>query len=126
MSRFVTMQTSLPAHVQVHLRQLGVVHYGSLQAVYEDMVNKFLRIKPWEAESPLAWRGAPSRQGMASAGCSVANVALSEELAERVEQALKEINLGTWKGHESRGITRKTFLYTAVYWWVTYVYPQGR
>lgn len=124
MSNFVTLQTTLPAHFQVYLRQLGVVHYKYLHAVHEDMVNKFLRAKPWEAEFPLPWRGAPSRYGVSSAGCSVANVALTKELAERVEEVLKELNLMTWKGHESRGITRKTFLYTAVYWWVTYVYPQ--
>lgn len=122
--QFVIMQTSLPGQIQVYLRQLGLVHYGSLHAVYEDMVSKFLAVRPWEANPPLAWREAPVRHG--AAGCSVANVAISPGLAERLVKALEEINDKHWAGHERRGITRKTFLYTAVYWWVTFVYPQGK
>ena len=120
----VTMQTGLPDHIQRYLRQLGLVHYGSLGAVYEDMVSKFLVIKPWAAARPLAWREAPTRYG--AAGCAVANVKLSNALAAKVVDELEEINKNVWPGHESRGITRKTFLYTAVYWWVTFVYPQPR
>lgn len=121
-SPFVTMQTGLPSHIQTYLRQLGLVHYGSLQAVYEDMVTKFLALKPWAANPPLAWREAPTRYS--AAGCSVANAPLTVGLAAQVEEALEDINCQVWPGHERRGITRKTFLYTAVYWWVTYVYPQ--
>lgn len=120
----VIMQTGLPRHIQVYLKQLGIVHYGSLQAVYEDMVTKFLNVKPWAANPPLDWREAPTRQG--SAGCTVANVALSVGLTERMRKELEEINDKRWPGHEKYGITIKTFLYTAVYWWVTFVYPQNR
>lgn len=123
MKQFETMQTGLPKHIQVYMRQLGLIHYGSLQAVYEDMVTKFLKVRPWEANPPLAWREAPTRYG--PAGCSVANVPLSVGLAERVCKTLEEINDKHYPGHARRGITRRTFLYTAVYWWVTFVYPQG-
>jgi hypothetical protein len=87
------------------------------------MIRKFLKMQPWAANPPLAWREAPTRH---SAGCSVANVQLPVELAEEVTKALEEINDKQWEGHERRGITNKTFLYTAVYWWVTYVYPQSQ
>lgn len=122
MKQFVVMQTGLPGHIQTYLKQLGLVHYGSLQAVYEDMVSKFLTVRPWAAAHPLAWRAAPTRFGVA--GCAVANVALSIPLAAKVDETLEEINRQEYPGH-SRGITRKTFLYTAVYWWITFVYPQA-
>jgi hypothetical protein len=120
--QFVNMQTVLPGHVQTYLRQLAIVHYGSLQHVYEDMVIKFIKVQPWAAKPPLDWREAPMRT---SAGCTVANVTLSTGLAEMVDQTLEDINTVQYPGHERYGITRKTFLYTAIYWWVTYIYPQA-
>lgn len=120
----VTKQTVLPEHWQVYLRQLGVTYYKSLVAEYDDMLTKFLRQRPWEAERPLPWREAPSRSKMP--GCSVANVPMSEAIAAELDKALEEINDRTWRGFENSKITYRVFLYTAVYWWVTYVYPQRR
>ena len=122
MEQFVNMQTVLPGHIQTYLRQLAIVHYGSLQFVYEDMVRKFLVVQPWAAKPPLAWREAPVRN---DAGCAVANVTLTAELARQVDEILEDINAAAHPGHGRYGITRKTFLYTAIYWWVTYIYPQS-
>lgn len=123
MEPLVNMQTVLPDHVLTYLRQLAIVHYGSLQAVYEDMVIKFIKVTPWSSTPPLPWRDAPMRN---SAGCTVANVTVSKETADKLDDALLEINKSSYPGHERYGITRKTFLYTAIFWWVTYIYPQQR
>lgn len=123
MKPFTNMQTILPAHIQMYMRQLAIVHYGSLQATYEDMVAKFIMVRPWEASPALEWREAPVRT---DAGCSIANISLSYGLAEKVNKTLEEINDKQYVGFEKYGITIKAFLYTAIYWWVTYIYPQRK
>lgn len=117
------MQTVLPEHVHTYLRQLAIVHYGSLQSVYEDMVQKFLHAKPWDASPALAWREAPMRDG---AGCTVANISLTIDLAQRLDETLKEINTLHHRQCGQYGLTKKTFLYTAVFWWTTYIYPNQK
>ncbi|MGS0741119.1 hypothetical protein ACVBEF_04665 [Glaciimonas sp. GG7] len=121
MERFENMQTVLPGHVQMYLRQLAIVHYGSLHLLYDDMVKKFINVGPWAAKPPLPWREAPMRNGP---GCTVSNVTLSSDIAMMVDQILEDINNVEYPGYKRYGITRKTFLYTAVMWWVTYIYPR--
>lgn len=119
--RSENMQTVLPAHIQTYLRQLAIVHYTSLHLMYDDMAKKFIQVGPWAATPPLPWREAPMRDGP---GCSVANVTLSKSVALQVDEILVDINNPRPQGFERYGVTRKTFLYTAIMWWITYIYPK--
>lgn len=115
------LQTVLPTHIQTYMRQLALVHYGSLQHVYEDMVVKFIQVGPWAASPPYPWREAPMRN---EPGCTVANVTLSADTAKLVADTIEDINNSSDATRGRYGITRKTFLYTAIMWWVTYIYPK--
>lgn len=109
-----TFQTTLPGHLHVYLKQIAVAHYGTLQNECEDMVAKFIRMAPWAANPPLPWRDAPSR---GTPGCKVVNLSISKELGEQMLNLIEDID----KSSEAR-VSQKTFLYTAVYWWVVHVY----
>jgi hypothetical protein len=122
-------QTSVPDWLMTYCRQLADVHYSrKLSRMYIHMLEGFLAYKPWKASPPLTWRvakihgmsGMNTRKGTDS-GWVPMNMMLPQELADRIKEAIESINLDS--AHEGRKLSLRTFLYTAISWWCTSVYP---
>lgn len=129
MTEYVPAQTSVPDWLMTYCRQIADVHHGRrLNRMYEFMLEGFLKVEPWKAYPPLKWRmarihgssGLRSRAG-ADPGWVPMNMVLPTALAERIRQTIEVINLNATEGE--RDVSLRTFLFTAVYWWCTYVHP---
>lgn len=128
-TEYVPAQTSVPDWLITYCRQLADVHHGRrLNRMYEVMLEGFLRVEPWKANPPLKWRmarihgssGLRPRKGV-NVGWVPMNMVLPVNLAERIRVAIEVINTNNTSGE--RDISLRTFLFTAVYWWCTFVYP---
>ncbi len=126
---FVPAQTSVPDWLMTYCRQIADVNHGRrLNRMYEFMLEGFLSVKPWQANPPLPWRmarihgssGLRSRTG-ADLGWVPMNMVLPVELAQRIKDTIEVINNNA-TGNE-RELSLRTFLFTAVCWWCTYVHP---
>ncbi len=129
MANLVPSQTSVPDWLMTYCRQLADVHYSrKLSRMYVHMLEGFLAYEPWKANPPLAWHVAnihgasvrSSRKG-ADPGWVPMNMMLPKELADRIKAAIESINMNS--GQEGRKLSLRTFLYTAIFWWCTSVYP---
>ena len=128
MAKLVPAQTSVPDWLMTYCSQLADVHYSrKLSQMYVHMLEGFLTYAPWKANPPLAWRFARnhgatqhSRNG-SDMGWVPMNMMLPQELADRIKEAVKAINAES--SEEGRKLSLRTFLYTAIYWWCTSVYP---
>lgn len=129
MTENVPAQTSVPDWLMTYCRQLADVHHGRrLNRMYEFMLEGFLKVEPWKANPPLEWRmarihgasGMRSRKG-ADLGWVPMNMVLPIGLAERIKQSIEVININATQSN--REVSLRTFLFTAVYWWCTYVHP---
>lgn len=129
MTEYIPAQTSVPDWLMTYCRQIADVHHGRrLNRMYEFMLEGFVKVAPWKAEPPLNWRmarihgssGLRSRKG-ADLGWVPMNMVLPTDLAERIKQAIDIINTNATEGE--RDVSLRTFLFTAVYWWCTYVHP---
>lgn len=125
----VNVQTAAPDWMLTYLSQLADVHYGRhLNKMYQRMLEGFLAHEPWKAFPPLEWRAAksvtpiPADSRPSPTDWVAANLLLPKPLFERVEAAIEKINT-SGLGLQNRDLSRRTFLYTALYWWVAYVYP---
>lgn len=127
---FVPAQTSVPDWVMTYCRQLADVHYQrKLNRMYVHMLQSFLAYEPWKANPPFEWKvarihgssGLRARKG-ADLGWVPMNMVLPLELSERIKQVIDVTN--TYSETElDRKLSLRTFLYTAVVWWCTAVYP---
>lgn len=129
MTEFVPAQTSVPDWLMSYSRQLADVHFQrKLNRMYVHMLQGFLAYEPWNANPPFAWRvarihstsGLRSRKG-SDLGWVPMNMVLPQELANKIKGVIEVVNE---QGTElERVLSLRTFLYTAICWWCTAVYP---
>lgn len=127
---FVPSQTSVPDWLMTYCRQLAEVYAGrKLNRMYAQMLEGFLKYKPWESTPPFNWRiarvhaatGVQARKG-ADLGWTSMNMMIPTDLYNRIKATIDSIN--EKNGVEARkGLSLRTFLYTAVCWWCSYVFP---
>ncbi|HJV75105.1 MAG TPA: hypothetical protein VJ654_12845 [Noviherbaspirillum sp.] len=129
MTEFVPAQTSVPDWLMTYCRQLADVHYSrKLNRMYVHMLQGFLAFEPWNAKPPFPWRvakihgssGARTRKGT-DPGWVPMNMVLPVTLHDQITHTIERINLQ--RTDEERVLSLRTFLYTAVCWWCTSVYP---
>lgn len=129
---FVAAQTSVPDWLMSYCRQLADVHYQrKLNRMYVHMIQAFLAYEPWKAQPPLAWRMAKvhkpilglhfTRSSSADLGWVPMNMLIPIVLHNQIKNVIEVVNMNDTE--ISRKLSLRTFLYTAIYWWVTSVYP---
>lgn len=91
------------------------------------MLEGFLNIKPYKTKPPLPWfisKMHAYRVGTfrpnADYGWVPMNMRLPTELIDKIKQEIEYINLSQI---EEKKLSLRTFLYTAVVWWCSWVYP---
>lgn len=125
-TEFSPAQTSVPEWLMTYCRQLSDVHYSrKLNRMYVHMLESFLVYEPWKANPPFEWRVARSHRAAGAYGNALGwlpmNMLLPNALIARIKEALEHINGAA--GGPARAVSIRTFLYTAVCWWVTAVFP---
>lgn len=107
--------TRCPAQIYTYLKGISPFLYGSLTEMFEDMMTRFLAEKPWE--HGLHWRKprtattfAGGEQGRT--GWEQVNMQLPPKIADAVAKSAGEC-----------GVSNAAFCYTAIFWWVQYIYP---
>ncbi|MDR5791718.1 hypothetical protein P9281_34795 [Caballeronia sp. LP003] len=111
------VQTRCPAQIIVYLKSLAMLKYGTLLKMHDDMLRKFIASAPWEKNPPLNWRKPRAAQTVAGesvsqTGWKTFNVQVSSDLKAEVMQRSEEL-----------GVSASSFVYTAIYWWVAYIWP---
>jgi hypothetical protein len=110
-----TVPTRCPAQIYTYLKGISPFLYGSLTEMFEDMMTKFMLERPWE--HGLHWRKPKTATTFANGetgktGWEQVNMQLPPSLAEQVTKTATEC-----------GISNAAFCYTAIFWWVQYIYP---
>jgi hypothetical protein len=128
---FTPSQTSVPDWLMSYCSQLADVHYQrKLNRMYVHMLQGFLAYEPWNANPPFAWRVArthkssgmhESRKTATDPGWVAMNMMVPVQLHNEIKTRIELINMNATDA--SRKLSLRTFLYSAVYWWVTSVYP---
>lgn len=123
------VQTTVQSWMLTYLNQLANAHYSRhLARMYCHNLEQFIDLKPWNASPPLDWQSAKSSTHIGAGGrvgeadWVTMSLLLPHELFQRMEATIKSINAERVK-REERVISRRTFLYTALDWWVVYVFP---
>lgn len=115
-----TTQLSISIALYSRLQQIAVMHYGSLPALYDDMVNRFIAKAPWAAPTPLNWYRSSLHRSHHDIAILVPLPMLTSDLLHTVIARLNNTNeLSSCRDNH---ITPQVFLYTAIVWWTTYVY----
>lgn len=120
-TRFERMEpvpTRCPDQIYTYLKGITPFRYGSLTAMFADMLTRFINERPWE--HGLHWRKPKTAMTYANGavgrtGWVQVNIQLTRELAEQVER------LAT-----SCGVSKACFCYTAMFWWVQYIFPPNK
>lgn len=107
--------TRCPANMYTYMKMIAPLEWRSLTAMFQDMMTRFLDTQPWN--HGLLWRKPRTaltfQEGVAGrTGWEQVNIQLPPDLAERVEIAAV-----------TAGISKAAFCYTAMFWWIQYVYP---
>ncbi|MDR5777006.1 MULTISPECIES: hypothetical protein [unclassified Caballeronia] len=110
--------TRCPAHIYTYLKGISPFLYASLTAMFEDMIGRFLTEQPWE--HGLHWRKPKTAMTYANGttgttGWSQVNIQLTPELKERVTNTA-----------EMCGVSNACLCYTAIFWWVQFIYPPSK
>ncbi|MGY8527606.1 hypothetical protein [Paracidovorax citrulli] len=110
--------TRCPSQIYTYLKGITPFLYNSLTAMFEDMIRRFLAERPWE--HGLHWRKPKTAMsyagGMAGkTGWEQVNIQLPAELADAVSETA-----------EICGVSRACLCYTAIFWWVQYIYPPAK
>lgn len=130
-TEFVPAQTSVPDWMMTYCRQLADVHYErKLNRMYVHVLESFLDNEPWKAQPPFDWRearihrskGQPVRTN-ADPGWVPMNMLIPTELYNRISTAIEIAEVNAYAANLKRGLSMRTFLFTAISWWVMYVYP---
>jgi hypothetical protein len=119
-------QTSVPSWLMTYCRQLADVHYNrKLHKMYVHMLESFLACAPYRATPPFPWymaklHGSTGRKQSPGADPSWVpmNMVLPEKLAAQIDLEIDKINM-----EGQKMISLRTYLYTAVVWWCSFVYP---
>lgn len=121
MQSFKNLQTSAPKEMATYLKVIAIQKYGTLSAMYADVLCKFIMVKPWEASPPLAWRSSKLHnsssmvvRNIGDAGWVPINMKLPSHIAKDIEEACHRVNVNSGAEHV---ISMRAFLYTALYWW---------
>lgn len=121
MKQISDIQVELSCTHMSYLQRIAVLHYGSLDAQYEDMIRKFIQMSPWTAWPPLEFRTPPNRL---EPEVIVERPNLTSDIRECIADSIQGINSINQRTLEFKEITESIFIYTAIVWWTTYVYPQ--
>lgn len=118
-----TIPTRCPEHMYLYLKSLYPQRWASLTGMYDDMFRQFIAERPWE--HGLVWRkpkatlvhvgSLENRTGWVQVNIQV-DINLSKA-AEKVAEALT---------NEGARVSMAMFAYTAIFWWVQYVFPPLR
>lgn len=111
------VQTRCPAQIITYLKSLAMLKYGTLLLMHDDMLKKFIASEPWAKNPPLNWRKpraahTTSGNAVAQTGWKTFNVQVSAELKEEITRRASELD-----------VSASSFVYTAIYWWVAYIWP---
>lgn len=109
------MQTRVPAPMYKYCKMVQALKYESLTSMFEDMVKIFIKEQPWQ--HGLLWRRPKAavtyRDQMAGrTGWTQINIHIDEHKKEEIVLLCKSLD-----------ISMATFFYTAIFWWIEYVYP---
>ncbi|KMY85167.1 hypothetical protein BUMB_02034 [Candidatus Paraburkholderia calva] len=107
--------TRCPVHIYTYLKSITPFLSPSLTAMFEDMIGRFLNEQPWK--HGLHWHKPKTAMtyanGMAgTTGWSQVNIQLTPELKERVTATA-----------DMCGVSNACLCYTAIFWWVQFIYP---
>lgn len=107
--------TRCPTQIYTYLKGITPFLYPSLTEMFEDMIKRFLAERPWE--QGLHWRKPKTAMTFANGtigktGWEQVNMQLPPALAEQVASTASEC-----------GVSSAALCYTAIYWWVQYIYP---
>jgi hypothetical protein len=113
--KLVPIATRCPTPVYVYLKGITPFQYPSLTAMFADMLARFMKEKPWL--HGLQWRKPKTAISLAgnkmnATGWEQINISVTEDQAAAVEQTAAQC-----------GVSKACFCYTAIFWWVTYVFP---
>lgn len=111
------VQTRCPAQIITYLKSLAMLKYGTLLQMHDDLLKKFIASEPWAKNPPLNWRKPRAAQttsgdAISQTGWKTFNVQVSPAMKEQIMQLSGEL-----------GVSASSFVYTALYWWVAYIYP---
>jgi hypothetical protein len=123
------VQTSVPDWVMTYCRQLSEVHFNrKLNRMYLHMLQCFLANEPWKASPPFPWRAAKIHRSSglnmkkgSDPGWAPMNMVLPQTLIDQISHVIEAVNNNSTD--EGRALSKRTFLYTVVCWWITFVYP---
>ncbi|MDP3008235.1 MAG: hypothetical protein Q8N30_04090 [Methylococcales bacterium] len=110
------IQTRIPEPMYKYCKVIQSMKYSSLTEMFDDMLARFDNERPWDAG--LLWRrpkSAMTYQASDSSrtGWKQINLNLTKERKEKIVTTCKTLD-----------ISMSTYSYTAIYWWIQYVYPQ--
>lgn len=110
-----TIQTRAPARMLKYCQILRTLKFDSLMDMFEKMLREFDKEKPWE--HGLKWRHPRSSKAQAKdeirmTGWEPVNINIEASFKEEISNRCKVM-----------GVSMATYCYTAIYWWVQYVYP---
>ncbi|WP_434716381.1 hypothetical protein [Paraburkholderia sp. A3RO-2L] len=111
------VQTRCPAQIITYLKSLAMLKYGTLLQMHDDLLKKFIASEPWAKTPPLNWRKPRAAQttsgdAISQTGWKTFNVQVSPAMKEQIMQLSSELE-----------VSASSFVYTAIYWWVAYIYP---
>jgi hypothetical protein len=110
-----TVPTRCPAQIYTYLKGIAPFLYASLTEMFEDMMTRFVNERPWE--HGLHWRKPKTATTFAGGeqgrtGWEQVNMQLPPKLADLLTKTSTEC-----------GVSNAAFCYTAIFWWVQYIYP---
>ncbi|MEB0137679.1 MULTISPECIES: hypothetical protein [unclassified Undibacterium] len=110
--------TRCPTQIYTYLKGITPFLYPSLTVMFESMMRRFLDERPWE--HGLHWRKPKTSMSFAGGatgktGWEQVNIQLPQELA-----------LALALTADSCSISNAAFCYTAIFWWVQYIYPPAK
>lgn len=120
MTPTIDIQVELPAATLAYLKQLAILHYGTIENLYADMFKKFIKVSPWTAWPPLTWRQPPTALDVNTV---IISPMITEDLHEHITAVIDDINVINRHTVNHELITKPVFIYTAIVWWTKFVYP---
>lgn len=115
MEDLIRKQTRIQEPMRRYLRALSELRFDSMINMFDRMLEQFIEEKPWE--HGLQWKRPSSAiqvvQGdRLPTAWKLINIDVRPALAERIQNSAT-----------TNGCTEAVFLYTAIHWWVQYMYP---
>jgi len=120
-TRFEKMKpvpTRCPEPIYTYLKGISPFLGPSLTGMFNTMLTRFIDERPWE--HGLHWRKPKTAMTYAGGktgrtGWEQVNIQLTPDLAERVSETAVQC-----------GVSKACFCYTAMFWWVQYIYPPNK